>query len=239
MGKHYCGISLEHDPLGIGQVASGHTGEALALAIVLGSIYPRIQSQGGKLAAIVMDSLNFVSNLTTTKPSEDMDKVLRLLAHELAGQDDVLVINREAYGRFADTRHWPPHIIASCKHVTHKFRDSATMCPSTQESKNYLHFTKLWQIGAGTMQADGTMGDMLVGVVVRTVGPVQAAIPWWLTPVDLNYAGAADVRPSEDRYEIPPMEVIEGERLMFRELAWCPAGVGEAPGGASWSQASV
>ena len=91
------------------------------------------------------------------------------------------------------------------------------MCPSTQESKTFLHFTKLWQIGAGTRHADGTIGDMLVGVVVRTVGPVQAAIPWWLTPVDPNYEMAASVKPSDDRYVMPPMEVIKRRRLMFRE----------------------
>ena len=217
LAEHYCGISLEHDPLDIGRAASGHIGEALALAIVLGSIYPRIQSKGGKLGAIVMDSLNWVSNLTTTKPSNDMDKVLRLLSHELAGHDDVLIINREAYGRFANIHNWPPHRIASCKHVTHKFLDSATMCPSTQESKNFLHFTKLWQIGAGTRHPDGTIGDMLVGVVVRTVGPVQAAIPWWLTRVDPNYEMAASFKPADDRYVMPPMEVIKRRRLMFRE----------------------
>ena len=104
MSKHYCGISLEHDPLGLGQAASGHIGEALALAIVLGSIFPRIQFQGGMLAAVVMDSLNFASNLTTTEPSDNMDKVLRLLAHELAGHQEILVINREAYGRFAQKK---------------------------------------------------------------------------------------------------------------------------------------
>ena len=38
---------------------------------------------------------------------------------------------------------------------------------------------------------------------------------------------------------MPPLEVIKGRRSMFRELVWCPAGAGEAPGGASWSQESV
>ena len=97
------------------------------------------------------------------------------------------------------------------------------MCPSTQESKTSLHFTKLWQIGAGTRHADGVIGDMLVGVVVRTVGPVKPAIPWWLKRVDLNYAMAASVKPANDRYVIPPTEVIEGRRSMAREPSWRPA----------------
>ena len=56
------------------------------------------------LEPVVMDSLNFVSNLTTTEPSDDMDKVLRLLAHELAGHQEILMVNQEAYGRFAQKK---------------------------------------------------------------------------------------------------------------------------------------
>ena len=64
---------------------------------------------------------------------------------------------------------------------------------------------------------------MLVGVVVRTVGPVKPAIPWWLKRVDLNYAMVASVKPADDRYVIPPPEVVEGRRSKAKELLWCRA----------------
>ena len=114
-------------------------------------------------------------------------------------------------------KNWPPHAIASRKEVTHKFRDSATMCPSTQESKTSLHFARLWQIGAGTRHGNGVIGEMLVGVVVRTVGPVKPAIEWWLKRMDPKDALVASVKPADDRYMIPPMEVIEGRRAVDRE----------------------
>ena len=107
-----------------------------------------------------------------------MDKVLRLVAHELGAYQRILIINREAYGKFVEKKRWPPHLIASQKRITHEFRHSATTCPLTQESTASLHFTNLEQIGAGTRRSDGVMGDMLVGVVVRTVSPVKPAIRW-------------------------------------------------------------
>ena len=86
-----------------------------------------------------------------------------------------------------------------------------------------MHFTKLWQIGAGTRHADGVIGDMLVGVVVRTVGPVKPAIEWWLKRMDPKDALAASVKPADDRYVIPPPEVVEGRRSKAKELLWCRA----------------
>ena len=58
---------------------------------------------------------------------------------------------------------------------------------------------------------------MLVGVVVRTVGPVKPAIEWWLQRMDPKDALVASVKPADDRYVMPPMEVIKRRRLMFRE----------------------
>ena len=97
------------------------------------------------------------------------------------------------------------------------------MCPSTQESKTSLHFTRLWQIGAGTRHGNGVIGEMLVGVVVRTVGPVKPAIEWWLKRMAPKDALAASVKPANDRYVLPRTEVIEGRRSMARELSWRPA----------------
>ena len=65
LAKHYCGISVHgHSDWDL----HGHPGEAMSLAITLGSIAARISAKGGRLEAIVMDSLNFAANLTTAEP---------------------------------------------------------------------------------------------------------------------------------------------------------------------------
>ena len=46
-----------------------------------------------------------------------MNKVLKLVAHELTGHACVLVVSREGYGEFAKEKQWPPHKVASEKNA--------------------------------------------------------------------------------------------------------------------------
>ena len=118
LARHFCGISVESDLMHLGKDASGHVGEALGLAITVGTLAPRILEKGGVIGAIVMDSLNFAANLTSTRPSVKMEAVLRLLAHELGAFMEIWIVLREAYGKFDNVHNWPPHVVAKDKRYT-------------------------------------------------------------------------------------------------------------------------
>ena len=164
--------------MGLGWDASGHIVEALGLAITVGSLAVRIMEEGGKIGAFVMDSLNFIANLTSTPPSRQMDVVLRLLTHEFGAYMEIWIVLREAYGKFANVKNWQPHVTAKHKRITHDFTRSALGYPPTEESKRALSFLSLYQECGGTQQHDGSNGDKLVGVVVRSAGSVRNAVPW-------------------------------------------------------------
>ena len=80
---------------------------------------------------------------------------------------EIWIVLREAYGKFANVKNWPPHVIAKHKRITHEFTRSAREAYlSTEESKRALSFLNLYQARGGTQQHDGSSGDKLVGVVV-------------------------------------------------------------------------
>ena len=124
-----------------------------------------------------MDPLIFIANLTSTPPSRQMEVVLRLLTHEFGAYMELWIVLREAYGKMGDVKNWPPHVIAKHKRITHEFARSALEYPPTEESKRALSFLNLYQERGGTQQHDGSSGDKLVGVVVRSAGSVRNAVP--------------------------------------------------------------
>ena len=124
--------------MGLGWDASGHIAEALGLAITVGSLAVRIMEEGGKIGAFVMESLKCIANLTSTPPSRQMDVVLRLLTHEFGAYMDMWIVLREAYGKFASVKNWPPHVTANHKRITHEFTRSALEYHPFEESNGAL-----------------------------------------------------------------------------------------------------
>ena len=164
LGEHFCGISVENDPMGLGRDASGHIAEALGLAITLGTLAVRIERKGGMIGAFVMDSLNFIANLTSTPPSWQMDVVLRLLTHEFGAYMEIWIVLREAYGKFGNVKNWPPHVTAKDKRITHQFTRSGLECPPTEESKRALSFLNLYQ----GLNNGGIIRDQWGGLIATT-----------------------------------------------------------------------
>ena len=220
--EHYCGVSLENDPLDI-EHYDGHVAEALGLAITLATILPSISDKGGKITAIVMDSLNWAKNMTTVPPSRFFEPILKLLAHELCAYNRILIVERMAFGQFQGQHNWPPHVQASHKEITHEFAGSATTCPTLEESKASLHFTIFRQ------KERGDVGHTVVGVLVSSVEPAQDAIPWWLTRKGRENPQSYSVHPPEDRHTRVPGPVIQGRRqedqrvrhLLSKSLCLC------------------
>ena len=220
--EHYCGVSLENDPLDI-EHYDGHVAEALGLAITLATILPSIRDRGGEISAIVMDSMNWAVNMTSVPPSRSFKPILNLLAHELCAYDRILIVERMAFGQFQGQHNWPPDLIARHKEITHEFAESATTCPTLEESKASLHFTLFRQ------KKRGDVGHTLVGVLVSSVGPAQDAIPWWLTRKGPMNRKSWSVHPPEDRHTRVPGPVIQGRRqedqrvrhLLSKSLCLC------------------
>ena len=221
--EHYCGVSVVNDPLHTEQIYGGHAGEALGLAITLATILPSIRDRGGEISAIVMDSMNWAANMTSVPPSRSFKAILNLLAHELCAYDRILIVERMAFGQFQGQHNWPPDLIARHKEITHEFAESATTCPTLEESKASLHFTLLHQ------KNGADVGSTLFGVLVQTVGPVPDAIPWWLTRKGRENPQSYSVHPPEDRHTRVPGPVIQGRRqedqrvrhLLSKSLCLC------------------
>ena len=148
-----------------------------------------------------------------------MEAVLRLLAHELGAYMEMWFVLRGAYGKFDNVHNWPPHAVAKDKRVTHRFTTSVLECPALEHGKKSLSFLKLYQLHGGTQQSDGTSGDKLVGVVIRSVGRPVPAIGWWLSHENAIDAMSTSFRRNENRYDLLPFQEVEAERSKNR-LNW-------------------